>query len=455
MSPQRRTALVSVGAACLLIAIKLAAGFESGSLGLVAEAVHSGTDLVAALLTFLAVGVAIRPADRSHPYGHGKAEHLAALAEAAILVAVSLLVAGLAIRRLTGSHPAVETDWYVFAAIGVVIVIDVSRALVSLRAARLYDSAALAANALHFAGDFAGSIAVLVGLLAVRAGYEGADSIAALFVAALVLIAAGRLMRVNVDVLMDRAPLDAQAAARRAIAAIRPPVELRRLRLRTAGGRHFADVVIGLAPGAAVAQAHTVADAVEAAVEHALPGSDVVVHVEPQPATEAALRERALAAALRVPRVREIHNVSVVRVGDRTEVSLHLKLPGEISLDEAHAVASRVEAAIEEALPDVDAVSTHLEPLAETGVGAPPSPGAAEAEEHAIREIVHEETGAEPLDVRLLDTDSGLIVYLTLGVDPAQQLTEAHDRARAVKARIRQVRPQIADVLVHTEPGST
>jgi cation diffusion facilitator family transporter len=454
MSPQRRTALVSVGAACLLIAIKLAAGFESDSLGLVAEAVHSGTDLVAALLTFLAVGVAIRPADRSHPYGHGKAEHLAALAEAAILVAVSLLVAGLAIRRLTGSHPPVETGWYVFAAIGVVIVIDVSRALVSVRAARRFDSAALAANALHFAGDLAGSLAVLVGLLAVRAGYDGADSIAALFVAALVLVAAGRLMRANVDVLMDRAPADAQAAARRAIASIRPPVELRRLRLRTAGGRHFADVVIGLAPGAAVAQAHTIADAVEAAVEEALPGSDVVVHVEPKPATDAALRERALAAALRVPRVREIHNVSVVRVGDRTEVSLHLKLPGELSLDEAHAVATRVEAAIEEALPDVDAVSTHLEPLAETGVGTPPAPRDAEAEESAIRELVRRETGAEPLEVRLLDTDSGLIVYLTLGVDPDQQLSEAHVRASVVKARIRESRPQIADVLVHTEPGS-
>jgi divalent metal cation (Fe/Co/Zn/Cd) transporter len=151
--------------------------------------------------------------------------------------------------------------------------------------------------------------------------------------------------------------------------------------------------------------------------------------------------------------VREIHNVSVVRVGNRTEVSLHLKLPGEISLDEAHAVASRVEAAIAEALPDVDAVSTHLEPLAETGVGAPPAPGDAAAEEDAIRAIVRAENGAEPLDVRLLETDAGLIVYLTLGVDPDQQLAEAHDRARAVKARIREARPQIADVLVHTEPG--
>ena len=82
MSPQRRTALASVVAAAVLIALKLSSGLASGSLGLVSEALHSGTDLVAALLTLYAVGYAARPADVGHPYGHGKAEHLAALAEA-------------------------------------------------------------------------------------------------------------------------------------------------------------------------------------------------------------------------------------------------------------------------------------------------------------------------------------------------------------------------------------
>src|ERR671919_2454023 len=103
MHPQRRTALVSVLAAAALVALKLAAGVASGSLGLVSEALHSATDLVAALLTFSAVGVALRPADPGHQYGHGKAEHLAALAEASILVVASLAIAGLAVSRLVGA----------------------------------------------------------------------------------------------------------------------------------------------------------------------------------------------------------------------------------------------------------------------------------------------------------------------------------------------------------------
>ena len=134
---------------------------------------------------------------------------------------------------------------------------------------------------------------MLLGLVAARPGYHWADSAAALFVAGLVLLAAGRLMRVNIDVLMDRVPPDAQEAALAAIGAL-PGIELRRLRMRQAAGQQFADVVIGVPPGAAVGQGHAAADAVEDAVHGALPDSDVVVHVEPQQ-DEAALRERALA----------------------------------------------------------------------------------------------------------------------------------------------------------------
>jgi len=256
-------------AAVALVALKLGTGLATHSLGLVSEALHSGTDLVAALLTFFAVGVAVRPADVQHAYGHGKAEHLAALAEGGILVLASLFISWQAIARLAGSSVShVNAAWYAFAVLAVVLAVDAGRTLVSWRASRRYRSAALASNALHFASDFAGTVAVLVGLVLVRAGYHRADAVAALFVAALVLLAAARLMRRNVDVLMDRASADAQEAARDAIA--RTGVQLRRLRMRQAAGRHFADVVIGVSPGAAVGQGHAAADAVERAVGEGL-----------------------------------------------------------------------------------------------------------------------------------------------------------------------------------------
>src|SRR5256712_6930551 len=172
MTPQRRAALVSVVAASALIAIKLVSGLASGSLGLVAESLHSGTDLVAALLTFFAVGIAVKPADRGHQYGHGKAEHLAALAEAAVLSLVSIAVASLAAARLAGwVEASVDAHWWAFAAVAVVLTIDLSRTLVSLRTARRYQSAALPSNALHFGTHLAGPIAEVGVFVSVRGGW--------------------------------------------------------------------------------------------------------------------------------------------------------------------------------------------------------------------------------------------------------------------------------------------
>ncbi len=447
MSPQRRTALWSIVAACVLIAVKLIAGIDTHSLGLLSEAIHSGTDLVAALLTFFAVGVAARPADSGHAYGHGKAENLGALAEAGILVFASLLIVWRAVSHLVGlTEATVDPEGYALVVLGFVIAVDLSRTLVSLRAARRYGSAALGANALHFASDLAGSTAVLLGLVGVRAGWKDADSAAALFVAVLVFAAAARLMRHNVDVLMDRAPSEAQEVARAAIEGVEPPVQLRRLRMRQAAGRQFADVVIGVPPGAAVAQGHAAADAVEAAVHDALPQSDVVVHVEPE-GDEAALGERVLAAAQSVPRVREIHNLSVLRTADGTEVSLHLKLPGDLPLEEAHLVANEVEQAIAAAVPDVSSVQTHLEPLAEAGTGR-----SVDRDAGFVTEIVRSATGSEPRELRFLDTDEGLVAFLTLGLDPSTPLADAHRWASQIEERIRRERPEIAEVIVHTEP---
>jgi cation diffusion facilitator family transporter len=447
VTPQRRTALVSVLAASALVVLKLATGLATGSLGLVSEAVHSGTDLVAALLTFFAVGVAARPADAGHPYGHGKAEHLTALAEAAILVVASLLIAARAVSNLAGaSEPSVDVTWYALVVIGLVIAIDASRTVISRRAGRRYRSAALQANALHFAGDLAGSVAVLAGLLAAAGGYANGDSLAALFVAVLVLLAAGRLARRNVDVLMDRAPADAIEAARRAIVGVDPPVELRRLRLRQAAGRHFADVVIGVPPGAAVGQGHAAADAVEAAVERAVPETDVVVHVEPSDEI-AGLRERVQAAALSVPRVREVHNLRVLEVEDRVEVSLHLKLPAALPLSEAHEVAEEVERAIEASVPAVGSVQTHIEPLREVEAGTD-----AQADDAVVSAIVREVTGAPPRDIRFRRTEQGLVAFVTVRVGAGEALGEAHAQASEIEARIRGKRPEIADVVVHTEP---
>ena len=203
--------------------------------------------------------------------------------------------------------------------------VDASRIAVSLRAARIYKSAALRSNAFHFAGDMAGSLAVLGGMVAVAAGFQDGDAIAALVVAGIIFAAASRLIYENARVLMDTTPADARAQAEAAISGLGDAVELRRLRLRESGGRYFADAVVGVPPGQAVVESHNTADAVEAAVRDALPETDVVVHLEPR-REGLDLRDRVLAIALAEPLVREAHDIAIYEHDGRVSVSLHLKL---------------------------------------------------------------------------------------------------------------------------------
>jgi cation diffusion facilitator family transporter len=449
---RRQAALLSVAAAVVLVAVKLVTGLATGSLAFVAEAVHSGTDLVAALLTLFAVRVAIRPPDREHQYGHGKAEHLAALGESSFLVLASLLIAFESIRRLSdGDTHDVETAWWAFTVLAVVIAIDAWRALASRRAARRHRSAAFAANALHFGSDLAGSLAVLTGLVFVAAGEPRADAVAALFVAVLVVIAAVRLARQSVDVLMDRAAVDAGERIRAALEQL--PVELRRARVRHAAGRHFADLVVAVPSDAGVTQAHAVADEVEEVVERALGGADVVVHVEPSEPS-GGLRERATAAASSVPEVREVHNVRAMHLADGFELSLHVKLPRELSLTEAHDVVERLEARVRAEVPELRRVHTHIEPLARTDWARKPASGDTATERAAIEDTVRRVTGGNPSSVSFRDGERGRIALVTISLPGDQPLPSAHRHAGAIEEAVRERCPTLADVIVHTEPAN-
>jgi cation diffusion facilitator family transporter len=407
---------------------------------------------VAALLTFFAVRVAVRPPDREHHYGHGKAEHLAALGESAFLVIVSLFIAFESVRRLIdgGGHD-VDVTWWALTVLGVVIVIDASRAIVSFRTSRRYRSAALAANALHFSSDLAGSFAVLVGLLLVRAGHEWADSVAALFVGVLVVLAAIRLAKKSIDVLMDRAVADADERIRAALAQADEDVEVRRVRVREAGGRHFVDLVVGVPMDTGVTQAHTVADHIEDVVERALGGADVVVHVEPTEA-EGGIRERATAAAASIPEVREVHNVRVMRLPEGFELSLHVKLPRDLSLDDAHGVVERLEERIRAGVPELRNIHTHIEPLARTDWARAPTRDDTATEREAIESAVKRFTGSAPLDVAFRDGEQGRVALVTVSLPGEQPLPSAHRNAGEIEEAVRERCPGLADVIVHTEP---
>jgi cation diffusion facilitator family transporter len=453
LNAQQKTALTSVVAAFGLIALKVTTGLITGSLAFLSGALDSGLDLVTALMTLVAVGLAARPADVEHPWGHAKVEHLAALAESSLLFIISIWIAFAASQRLASSSPPeIDATWWAILVILIVMAVDGGRTVVSFRASVRHRSAALQSNALNFVGDLLGSAGVLVGLVFVRFGYQKADAIAAIFIAAIVLVAAARLASKNANILIDRSPRTAADTVRKAIDELDPPVDLKQLRVREGGGRYYAEVVIGISPEAAVGEGHAAADQIERVLEGMLHGGEVVVHVEPE--SEAKLTEAVRAAAMSVRGVREIHNLTIADLEGRHEVSLHLKLPGDLHLASAHVLASQVEQAIMSARPEIAAVVTHLEPLDEevAGIAAP----RVQTRDYgdAIRAVVRKVTGSPPKAVRFVRTDEGLVAYVIVALDPEITLSEAHKRASEIELQVHRKCAGVKRLVIHTEPDN-
>jgi divalent metal cation (Fe/Co/Zn/Cd) transporter len=295
----------------------------------------------------------------------------------------------------------------------------------------------------------AGSVAVLAGLVAVSAGFHQGDAIAALIVAALIFAAAGRLIFENARVLMDTTPAEAHERAYEAITDLGDGIDLRRLRVRESGGHYFADAVVAVPPGQAVVEGHRISDEIESAVHTTLPDSEVVVHLEPRD-EGLSLRDRALSAALAEPLVRDVHDIAIYRHNGRASVSLHLKMEPHVPLTDAHEVAERVEAALR-AEPNVEDVHTHLEPL-ELPVRAQDSTRTDDSERARITQLVRHRTGLPPRELRLLHTDTGLVVFVSVASGADIPLPAAHELASRLEDDIREAQPHMTDVVVHTEP---
>ncbi|MEO9175876.1 MAG: cation diffusion facilitator family transporter [Gaiellales bacterium] len=452
MSPTRRAASASLAAAIFLVGLKIVVGLATGSLGVVAEAVHSAADSFAALLTLYAVTVAERPADRGHQYGHGKAQHLGALAETMLLVAAAVRIAVKALGRFNDHGTGPHRVGIGIALMLFVLAIDASRALVTRRTAQSEHSAALYANSWHFATDFAGSFAVLIGLVLAAFGHADGDAIAALVVAVIILIVAVTLAIKNVGALMDRAPAGLDGRIASAALSVPGVDEVRSVRVRESGGLVFADVVIIVPRLRGLEQSHEITDAVEHAVEQeGLGRTSVTVHVEPTDRGERDA-ERVAAAALRVPGVMEVHNIAVLTDGGRREVTMHARVAEDETLAGVESTLARLRAEIEHDLEAGD-VHIHLEPFAPEAQRAQ-EVTVIESDLAALATAAAEDAAGAPCLVELWRQDDRLVAVCALEADPTMSVREAHVLAGHVEDVVRAAVPVLADVIVEVSAAT-
>jgi len=290
-STKIRAALASVAVNLFLILVKGGVGILASSIGLIAEAVHSLTDLTASILAVWGIRQAEQPPDLGHAFGHARYENLSSLLQMLIIgLASGILIYESILRILNGSYVLIQVRWWDFAVMGGSVVIDITTSRYLERAAGASGgSAALEADSFHFLSDMWGAVAVIVGLIFALLGFPIADPLAAIVVA---LVIGGTAFRSGIrttGILMDKAPpqevLDRVLAVANAVAQVQ---EVRELRARVAGSRVLLDLAVGLDPTLSIQEAHEIAHRVSTEIQRQVPEvMDAVVHAEPLGASHA------------------------------------------------------------------------------------------------------------------------------------------------------------------------
>ena len=459
---KKRAALLSVGSALVLVSLKTFLVVKTGSLGVLSEALHSGLDLIAAIITFLSVRMSDQPADERHPYGHGKFENFSAFVETGLLALTALYIVYEAFNRLFFRSVHIQPSVMAFLVLLAALSIDLTRARALRRVARKYSSEALEADALHFSTDVWSTIVVISGIGLVWAGETWnlpwliyADALAALAVAAVILWVGSQLGRRTLDALLDAAPEGLQQEIARAVARMDGVLDVDRVRVRRAGNRHFVDATVSVARTASLEQVHALSDAIEKRIGEIVP-SDVMVHAEPRAPRGEHIFESIRAAAQRMGLA--IHDLHASQQDGRLFIELHLEVDENLSLREAHRQASELEDKIRELRDGTAEVNIHIEPL---GLHiATPDAGIGEMKQlsGAIEEFLnHLRTEFDELvnchDVRVRQVEHRILVSCHCTIKSELPITQVHDVTAALEDRVKEKFQQIYRVTIHPEPS--
>ena len=439
--------LVSGGMA----AAKLAVGIAIGSLALISEALHSAIDLVATIITWAVVRVSDSPADEEHHYGHGKFESLSALGVTALLyvLAGGILVEAYGHLREGRSPPTISAIPFV------VLVIDIAlnfwRARALHRTARETKSQALAADALHFASDVLGSVAVIAGLLLAAFGFWWGDAAAAIVVALMIGFLGLKMTRATVETLLDRAPEGVTEKAEAAIGAVPGVVGIERTRARMVGPTHFIETIAKVPRTYPIDRVEEIKRKAQQAVRDALGDADLTFTAVPVARDNESVRERIMVIARNSGLA--VHHVTVHDLGEKLIVSIDLEVDGEMPLVEAHDIAHQLEQHIREDFGEDVEIDTHIEPLEpELPHGTDASAERVAAIRAALVEFAAHSAIRDIHNVRVRDTEAGEIVNFHCRAAPTMSVIKVHQSVDEIERALRRAFPTIKRVISHAEP---
>lgn len=279
---KKKVAFISVIAAIFLTGFKLVVGLLTGSLGILSEALHSGLDLVAAVITYFSVKISDKPADEKHNYGHGKIENLSAFIETILLLITCVWIIFEAVDRIVNKNTEIEVTIWSYIVVVSSIIIDINRSRMLSKAAKKHNSQALEADALHFSTDIWSSAVVLLGLIGAQFGMHLADSVAAIAVTLIVLFVSFRLGKRAIDVLLDRAPSGSKNIVNQVLEQYPEVIKFHQVKIRTSGADTFIKFNIHVNPLISLKETHELCDKIEHDIKNRIPRSEIFIHAEPE-----------------------------------------------------------------------------------------------------------------------------------------------------------------------------
>jgi len=371
--PRVQVALISLLATLFLVTIKFLTYLFTGSLSILAESLHSSLDLLSTIITLYAVNIASKPPDIEHMYGHGKAENLGGLAEALLLIITSIWVIYEAIQRIT-EGAMVELSITAALVMTLSLIIDYSRSRALYNAAKKYRSQALEADALHYSSDLVSSgtvLAIIIYSLITHPDEKTLvflDSITASLISIYFARSSYILSRRAIDELMDRTPKEIIETIKQITK--EQNINIKSMRARKSGNKIFIDMTIKVSPNLNIEEAHEITEKLENVIKSKYSGLDVdmIIHVEPEltkegiPAFSETLENKIAKSARNIDGVLNVNDVNISYHNNKIDVRLHIETNPNISVSEAHNIATKVERRIKSDIDNIRNVIVHIEP---------------------------------------------------------------------------------------------
>lgn len=430
-----------------VVIVEITIGSIVNSLAIVSDGLHALLDALSCVMLFFAVRAAMKPPDEEHTYGHEKFETIGGLLGGVVLIGVALLIFyEAAMRLMAGTQLGGSVEYVGFVAIAYALSIAALRVTV-FKGAEHMESQSMKAGLYDAIADLSSTLIALLGFALAILGINYADSVASIFLGAMLTYLSIKLVKTSVLELSDSASKELVAKTRKAIVACEGVVKVENLKVRKVGSKVFIDAAVQVPNAMSLVDSHSLASKIETCLKDTLGNVDATIHIEP--ADKEHTMNQLVEKVATVDGVKEVHEISTNFVGGKLYITLHAYANPDISVEEAHKLAELIERRMYDEIKPLENVTVHIEPA---GLAIPPE----KVNEAELQKVVYQVAKNIRVNMqirRIVTYYANEKRYINIDCCFTKQvpIKDAHHMASQLEKEIKE-RFASAVVTVHIEP---